>query len=350
MMIRWTKCSLALVILSLTVSSLAQEQTADDTKSEQSRAAALVLFKEARALVRDGDFDAGCPKFEAALELWPSASTMINIAQCHEHYGRVASAWSAYKRAIVLNRETLGHERQKSLEELAQKGVDAMEPRLARLRVIIDAPQPAPADLSIRGGDITYPTAILEQPLPVDPGTITLTVTAAGYASASREVVLKEGATEQPHFSLVELAPPPPRAPPPLPPPLVVPPPLRPYPEPAPAAPEGVPTWAWISGAFGLAFAGVSIGFLVDDLDAISDLRDNCFTDDRDGATVCRTDPAPDNARKNRGFGLFLGFGIASLGALTAATIGIVDGMTPDGTGQVDAVLTPTGGALRVRY
>lgn len=67
-------------------------------------AAAEALFKAARALVEKGDYAAGCPKFEASLALNPSASTMLNIALCHEHDGKIASAWEAYNRALTLNR------------------------------------------------------------------------------------------------------------------------------------------------------------------------------------------------------------------------------------------------------
>ncbi len=64
----------------------------------------------------------------------------------------------------------------------------------------------------------------------------------------------------------------------------------------------GTPTWAWISGAAGIALAGASVGFLIDDLSAISALRESCR--EVAGGTYCDPgyDFAADNARKNRDF------------------------------------------------
>src|SRR5688572_22367029 len=82
----------------------AQSQTRDP-------AAAEALYKAGRDLVAKGDWDVGCPKFDASMSLDPVASTLLNIAKCHEHYGRLARAWADYKRALVLNQDTPGAER-----------------------------------------------------------------------------------------------------------------------------------------------------------------------------------------------------------------------------------------------
>src|SRR5262249_3010768 len=84
-------------------------------------AAGEALFRAARDRGGTGDWAAGCPKFEAAMAASPTASTLLNIARCHEHDGRVASAWVDAKRALVLNRETVPEERRRALEDAANQ-------------------------------------------------------------------------------------------------------------------------------------------------------------------------------------------------------------------------------------
>ncbi|WP_437722835.1 PEGA domain-containing protein [Sorangium sp. So ce861] len=273
--------------------------------------AAEALFKAARALVDKGDYAAGCPKFEASLALNPSASTMINIARCHEREGKLATAWHDYNRALVLNRETAGEQRKRSLEQIAQKEIAALEPRVPKLRIVVEG---APAGVEVQRDGTALPAAALGEPLPIDPGPHEIRASAPGHETETRAITIAEGQTET-----VELT-------------------LRPAaaagagagaaaaPAKADEAPGGggVPTWAWVSGAAGIALVGASVGFLIDDLSAIGALRDNCR--DVPGGTYCNPgyDFAADNARKNRDVALFAGLGGAGLVALGVAVYGIV--------------------------
>ena len=99
-------------------STAASAQTA--APKRQDPVAAQALFKAARQLVDKGNYAEGCPQFQASFELYPSASTMLNVAQCHEHDGKLATAWEAYNQALTLNHETKGEERRKGLEDLAR--------------------------------------------------------------------------------------------------------------------------------------------------------------------------------------------------------------------------------------
>ncbi|KYF72068.1 PEGA domain-containing protein [Sorangium cellulosum] len=287
--------------------------------------AAEALFKAARALVDKGDHAAGCPKFEASLALNPSASTMINIARCHEHEGKLATAWHDYHRALVLNRETAGEQRRRGLEELAQKGIAALEPRLPKLRIVLEG---APPGVEVQRDGTPLPAAALGEPLPIDPGPHEIRASAPGHQAETRSVTLKEGET-----ATVELT-------------------LRP----AAAAPSAsapvaaaadtneassgrVPIWAWISGAAGIALVGASVGFLVDDLSAIGALRENCR--EAPGGTYCNPgyDVAADNARKNRDLPLFIGLGGAGLVALGVATFGILRAGSEDRAAPAQAAV-----------
>jgi PEGA domain-containing protein len=260
-------------------------------------AAAEALFRSARDLVEAGDYAGGCPKFEASLALNPSASTMLNIAKCHEHDGKLATAWSDYNRALVLSHETKGADRKKKLEALASKGIADLAPRLPKLKITLGA---RPPGVTVARDGSELPTAALGEALPADPGPHEVRATAPGYTPVTRSVTLEEGKTAEVAITLESAA---------------------------PAAVEkpagGVPTWAWISGGVGVALAGASIYFLVDDLGAISALRSGCQTSDR--GTYCGTYRYDlDNSRKNRDFPLFLGLGGAGLLGIGAAVVGIV--------------------------
>jgi len=282
------------------------------------RVAAEALFQEARALLEKGDYAAGCPKFEQSLALNPSASTMLNIARCQEHDGRIAAAWESYHRALSLNHETTGAERQKVLEDIATKGGRALEPRLPRLRIVISR---SPEGLIVQRDGKPLLATVLGEALPADPGPHEIRASAPGYRPETRSVILEEGKTTVVELSL-EAEP-------------------RVGGHAAKGGKGGVPAWAWVSGGAGLALGGAAVFFLADDLSAIKALRNNCQSDQ--GRTYCSPgyDVDHDNARKNRGFGLFVGLGSASVIALGAAVVGIVTApraRKPDDSAGLSAV------------
>lgn len=185
LMLALPRCGLAAVVLFGAQGALAQ--------APGDRAAAATLYEEGRALVKAERNAEGCAKFEASLSLFPAASTMINIANCHEHDGKLATAWADYARALDLNRDTAGEERRRELEALAQGGMRALAPRLPRLRIELTNPPPG-VQVSRDGGAI--PIAALGTALPADPGPHTVRVSAPGYREEARSVTLQEGKTE----------------------------------------------------------------------------------------------------------------------------------------------------------
>jgi tetratricopeptide (TPR) repeat protein len=291
--------------------------------------AAETLFKEARELVKAGNDAAGCPKFEAALALNPSASIQINIAKCREREGKIASALAEYRQALVLNQETAEAERRKELTAIAQEGIRTLEPRLPKLRVVVPHP-PAGARVTRDGRDV--PAGALGTALPVDPGPHEVRVSAPGHRTETRAIRLEEGETETVEITLV--------------------------PEKAASrdaggaqvggAQGGVPAWVWVTGGAGIALMGAGLYFLADDLSAISALREHCRTD----AAGTRCDPGydvdADNARKDRSFALFVGLGGAGAIATGVAVVGLVTSLSPKdpapATGMVASPWVAPGG------
>jgi hypothetical protein len=248
---------------------------------------------------------------------------MIHIAQCHEHEGKTATAWEDYARALALNHETQGADRQQALEAIAQKGRSSLEARLPRLRIVVGHP---PAGIEVTRDGLVLAPAALGEALPANPGPHEVRASAPGFRPETRAVILQEGATAE---VALELLPAPPSA------------------IPLPAAPPvadtprrgGVPLWAWITGATGLALAGVGAFFLADDLSAINALQSNCHTDATGTRCNAGYDYAHDNARKDRDLPLSIAIGGGGIVAVGAAVVGIA--VSPRATGPSAVVVAP---------
>lgn len=324
-MIRPERCSPALAALVIATSA-ATASANEPPKSDP--VVAEALFKAARALVDAGDHAAGCPKFEASLALYPSASTMINIARCREHEGKLASAWASYSRALAQSHTAQPSDRQRALDALARQAIAALEPRLPRVRIVVH--QPPPGLTVLRDGQ-ELPPAALGQAIPADPGQHEVSVSAPGYRGETRSVLLEEGKTATVEVSLqLVITSPTPAALPPR------------------AAEPAAPAWAWITGAAGVALTGVAVGFLVDDLAAISALRTRCRTDASGTRCDAGYDYAADNARKNRDVALMAAFGGAGLLALGAGIYGVARAKAgaPTDRPVATAWITPSAGGV----
>src|SRR6478672_5858918 len=64
-------------------------------------AAAEAFFAEGRTLLKQGRYAEACSKFEASQKLDPGNGTLMNLADCYEKSGRVASAWLSFREAAA---------------------------------------------------------------------------------------------------------------------------------------------------------------------------------------------------------------------------------------------------------
>jgi hypothetical protein len=163
-------------------------------------AAAQQLFDRAKELQAAGDWPTACAKFQASMDLNPATGTLIRIARCREHEGKLARAWADYHAALALNRTLSGQtdQRREELRLLIEKELAALEPRLPKLRVVVPA---APPGLKLSRDDQPLPVAALGDELPVDPGRVEVVAEAPGYLTARREAVAIEG-----QVTVVEIA------------------------------------------------------------------------------------------------------------------------------------------------
>ena len=60
---------------------------------------AEVLFQEGKKLLKEGKIAEACDKLEASDRLESSIGTLLNLADCREKTGQLASAWAAFVKA-----------------------------------------------------------------------------------------------------------------------------------------------------------------------------------------------------------------------------------------------------------
>ncbi len=303
--------------------------------------AAEELYKRGRELVASGDWTAGCAKFEASYKLNPAAVTMINIAKCHEHEGKLTLAVSDYRAALKLNERTLGEERQKQLAEIAKAGIAEITPKLGKLTIVIASP---PAGLVVVRDQVELPAAVLGEAIPVDPGTHEIEVSAPGFTAERRTVDVKEAEAVSVEISLV-----PAKAPETSPKPAETQ--KAPAAQPAPKNPivndkntkefgDGAPTWAWVAAGAGVVMIAGGIAFRLDQSAAESTLIEKCGEELKCPANQ-GYDPSADNARKNRDFGLFVGLSAAGALSLGAAIYGFTRGGAKQDRAKTNSMIVP---------
>jgi hypothetical protein len=132
------------------------------------------LFREGRALMKQGDLPAACPKLEESLRFDPAVGTLMNLAECEERQGRTATAWQHWGAAA----DQLPPSDRRRATALAR--AHALESTLPRLTVETD-PR-APAGLEVTRDGVVLGTPSLGVALPVDPGLHLIVAAAPGRA------------------------------------------------------------------------------------------------------------------------------------------------------------------------
>ncbi|HET7505934.1 MAG TPA: hypothetical protein VFK02_33170 [Kofleriaceae bacterium] len=123
---------------------------------------AEALFRDGTQLMAEGKLAQACDAFEASNRLEPRAGTLISLGQCREQNRQLASAWSAYKRALARVKDP-------RKREFATARVADLESRLSSLTVSVPAEARAAGLVITRGGAPVEP-ALWNRPVPVDGG------------------------------------------------------------------------------------------------------------------------------------------------------------------------------------
>lgn len=138
------------------------------------KATAEALFADGRRLMAIGEYGTACPKLAASQRLDPGIGTALNLADCYEKSGRIASAWAEFRGAMSAAHAAGSPDR----EQLASDRVSALAPRLSYLTITTSPAQAASIQLIRDGNPIDV--AVLGTPIPIDPGHHTLEAKATG--------------------------------------------------------------------------------------------------------------------------------------------------------------------------
>jgi tetratricopeptide (TPR) repeat protein len=154
----------------------------------QSNPTAETLFQEARVLVEKGNYAEACPKLEESQRLDPAVGTQFNLADCHEHVGRTATAYALFKEVAAIARAAGKFEREKNAKERAA----ALEPKLARARLVVAAKAPG---LEVKIDDAPIERARFAEAFPIDPGSHRLVASAPGHKTYEARFEAKEASS-----------------------------------------------------------------------------------------------------------------------------------------------------------
>lgn len=169
---------LLLTVLCLCL-SIPRVSLADDTAS--------IAYQQAEELAKQNKWAEACPLYESSYRADPQIGVLLHLADCHEHVGRLASAWAEFTDAVEL-----AHRKGDNREAFAQGRADALKPKLARLH-LTPPPSPPPGLAVHRDGvDVTV---FVGTDAPIDPGEHELVATAPGYLEWRKKITIGTLAT-----------------------------------------------------------------------------------------------------------------------------------------------------------
>ncbi|MEO7736160.1 MAG: hypothetical protein ABIY55_34700, partial [Kofleriaceae bacterium] len=147
-------------------------------------AEAETLFREGKRLLKKGDIAEACNKFDASERLEPTAGTELNLADCREKNGQLATAWALFVKAASVAKHAGGGKR----EVEARRRAAALEARLVYLTITVTQRIDG---LVIKRNATPIDPALWDQRVPVDPDDYTISVEAPGHQPWRTTVVVK---------------------------------------------------------------------------------------------------------------------------------------------------------------
>lgn len=169
--------------------------------SPQNVAIAQKLYDDAMQLMAEKKYAEACPKLAESNRLDTGMGTRFHLGDCYENLGRLASAWALFVDVADEAKRT----KQTGRESVARQRATQLEARLPKITLRVPPTVANVSGVEMRDNDNVVNPPLWGQPLPVDPGKHTITVTAPGRRTWEKIVVLKEGAAET--VAVGELAP-----------------------------------------------------------------------------------------------------------------------------------------------
>ncbi|HEX4456068.1 MAG TPA: hypothetical protein VH143_34645 [Kofleriaceae bacterium] len=167
----------AIVVAMCCGGSIASAQPAASAQAE-------VLFDAGKQLMAQKHFADACAKFDSSQQLEANVNTLLNLADCREKTGQLATAWGMFLDAEHQLRDS----GKKKLETLAKNRAAKLEPRVSKLAIKVPAHEPD--GLTIMLGDHPVTPGTWNTALPVDGGTYAITASAPHAQSWSISIAV----------------------------------------------------------------------------------------------------------------------------------------------------------------
>jgi hypothetical protein len=132
-----------------------------------------------------GRYEPACPKLEAASKLYRGSGILLNLGDCYEHTGRLASAWTVFAEAATV---AAGQGLREEKNE-ARRRQGLLEPRLSRMSIVVAHEV---AGLVVQRDGVQLEPAAWGAAMPVDSGVHTIQAIAPGHATWETRVTVNE--------------------------------------------------------------------------------------------------------------------------------------------------------------
>ncbi len=151
------------------------------------------MFQQGVELIGKGKWAEAAVKLEESNRLDRAAGTTVNLADCYEHMGKLASAWTLFvEAAAVFARRTPPDPR----GETAKTRAEALFPRLSRLTIDVPETVRATKGLVVKRDGEEVGAAQFGTGIAVDPGTHAIEVSAPGKKKWTAEVKVEGDAAK----------------------------------------------------------------------------------------------------------------------------------------------------------
>ncbi len=160
--------------------------------------AADALFQSGKALMSEGKVTEACQKFEESYKVDPLLGALLNLANCLEKDGRIASAWSRWGEAIEQAGRT-GDDRKPFAEERRA----ALEPRVPKLVLSVSGEV---GELEVLRDGLPIGKATFNVAIPIDPGPHVIEVVRGDDVLHRQAVDSKEGEKLEVALNATEIA------------------------------------------------------------------------------------------------------------------------------------------------
>jgi hypothetical protein len=154
------------------------------TSSAFAGGATGLLSVDGTKLLDSGRAADRCAALEERHRREPALGVRMELAECHEQSGRTASAWGGYL-SVATQARSRGED---AIEKAAGARAAAIEPRLVRLEVDVDAA--STNGLALKRNGATLQHVEWDVSVPIDPGTYTIEASAPGRSPWSSSIVI----------------------------------------------------------------------------------------------------------------------------------------------------------------